>query len=271
MSRKPVLTEYSVSIPKLKDRIKIALIADIHERNIDDVFELIKGQSPDIIAVAGDTFERYRDDDNSGNTEKTGLVRLLFINLIYYTNVIIRFLFDRHNNPDTENSYRFLQKASALAPVYMSLGNHEEMLTDEDTAFLKKNGIHLLDNSDETVTVKDQTVHIGGLSPFRDDNWLKGFSEKSGLKILLCHHPEYYDDVIRDTGIDLVLSGHNHGGQIRLFGRGLVSSSTGLFPKYDRGIYENRLVVTAGSSNPVSVPRINNPREAVIVTLNTIE
>lgn len=267
MSRQPVLTEYNIRVPRLKHKLKIALIADVHERNVDDVFDLIKDQNPDIIAVAGDTFERYRDEEDSGESGKISFIRCLFINLIHYANLFMRVLFDRHNNPDTENSYRFLKKASALAPVFMSLGNHEETLTDEDKAFLKQNNVNLLDNSDKAVTVKNQTLLIGGLSPLRDDEWLKSFAKKDGVKILLCHHPEYYGDGIRGTDIDLVLSGHNHGGQIRIFGRGLVSSSTGLFPKYDRGLYENRLVVTAGSSNPVSVPRINNPREAVIVTL----
>ena len=81
-----------------------------------------------------------------------------------------------------------------------------------------------------------------------------GFSVEfeKGFKILLCHRPEYYDRFVKETDIDLVLSGHNHGGQFRLFGKGLISSSSGLFPKYDRGIFENRLVISAGCSNRCS-------------------
>jgi predicted MPP superfamily phosphohydrolase len=106
------------------------------------------------------------------------------------------------------------------------------------------------------------------LSSFYDEEWLRGFSEEKGFKILLCHHPEYYDRFVKETDIGLVLSGHNHGGQFRLFGKGLISSSSGLFPKYDRGIFENRLVISAGCSNTAAVPRLCNPREVVIIKLS---
>ena len=84
---------------------------------------------------------------------------------------------------------------------------------------------------------------------------------------MLCHHPEYYERLLKDKDIDLILSGHNHGGQFRIFGKGLLSSSTGLFPKYDRGLFDGRLVVSAGCANTTAIPRFFNPREAVIIRL----
>jgi hypothetical protein len=61
--------------------------------------------------------------------------------------------------------------------------------------------------------------------------------------------------------------GHNHGGQIRVRDRGLFASGGGFLPKYHRGVFDDRLVVTAGCSNTVAMPRINNPRELVIINL----
>ncbi|MBQ2570485.1 MAG: serine/threonine protein phosphatase, partial [Ruminococcus sp.] len=57
-------------------------------------------------------------------------------------------------------------------------------------------------------------------------------------------------------------------GQIRVFGKGVLSSRSGFFPKYDRGVFDNRLVVSAGCSNPVALPRWGNPRELVMIQLN---
>ena len=73
--------------------------------------------------------------------------------------------------------------------------------------------------------------------------------------------------MVADKAIDLTLSGHNHGGQIRVFGKGIFSSRSGLLPKYDRGIYHQRLIVSAGCSNPVAVPRLGNPFELVMIDL----
>ena len=84
---------------------------------------------------------------------------------------------------------------------------------------------------------------------------------------MLCHRPEYYPVLLEQLDIDLILAGHTHGGQIRFFDRGLFSSGQGLFPKYHKGVADNKMVISAGCSNPIAIPRINNPRELVIVNL----
>lgn len=68
--------------------------------------------------------------------------------------------------------------------------------------------------------------------------------------------------------IDLILSGHAHGGQIRLFGHGIYASHQGFLPRYTSGVYENRLVVSRGLSNSKLIPRIGNPKEIVIVNIS---
>lgn len=127
-------------------------------------------------------------------------------------------------------------------------------------------------------------INIGGLSsgfgkgitqnnlketPEPNVRWLDEFSRIRGYKILLCHHPEYYDRYIKKLPIDLVLSGHAHGGQIRLFGHGLFAPGQGVFPKYTSGIYDNRLVVSRGLANTAKVvPRLWNETELVYIVLS---
>ena len=65
--------------------------------------------------------------------------------------------------------------------------------------------------------------------------------------------------------IHLFLSGHCHGGQIRVCGRGIFAPGQGLFPRYHHGVYEGRLVVSAGCSNTASIPRWGNEPEVVVV------
>ena len=266
MKQKAVLTEYKLKSNKLTEPLTIGLIADLHERKADDLFELLKSAKPDLIAIAGDTLERITGEDLA-RRRKNDPIRIAVFTAAYYADHAIRFVTRNKNYADPENAYRFLSEAADVAPVFMSLGNHEEKLTDDDYALLNDNNITLLDNSDTTVTIKNQKLHIGGVSMLCDEKQLDDFSNQIGYKILLCHYPEYYDEFIKEKDIDLILSGHNHGGQIRIFGKGALSSSTGLFPKYDRGVFDDRLVVTAGCSNTTAIPRINNPREVVIIKL----
>ena len=85
----------------------------------------------------------------------------------------------------------------------------------------------------------------------------------------MCHHPEYYEWYPIIKSADLVLSGHAHGGQWRFFGRGVYAPGQGLWPKYTKGVYDGRLVVSAGCSNSTTpVPRLFNPSEVVFVSLD---
>ena len=104
-------------------------------------------------------------------------------------------------------------------------------------------------------------------------SWLEQFESEPGYKVLLCHHPEYYDKYIRQyAGIDLVLAGHTHGGQIRFFGKGLFAHGQGLFPKYSGGVCDGgRLIVSRGLANTSRILRFHNPPELVFVKLERQE
>ena len=94
-----------------------------------------------------------------------------------------------------------------------------------------------------------------------ETRWLSDFAAQPGFHVLLSHHPEYWPLI--PSSIELVLSGHAHGGQWRFFNRGVFAPSQGWWPKWTKGVYEGRLVISAGLSNTTWVPRIGNPTEVV--------
>lgn len=177
-----------------------------------------------------------------------------------------------HNNLFCENGFEFLKSASTMMPVFCSLGNHETGYFGDIRQRILKTGATLLDNE----FTEFKGVNIGGLTsgyfynPRGDKpnlEFLEEFSKVQGFKILLSHQPEYYAKYIRQLPIELTLSGHAHGGQWRFFGRGVYAPGQGLFPKYTRGAYEKRLIVSSGIGNPSIVPKINNPPEILKINL----
>lgn len=267
MSQRTVLTEYTIKSTKITAPLRIALVSDLHERKADEVLELMKGAEPDLIAVAGDTFERRSFEGSPFPKNKYSLPRRAFLTVAFNINWYFMRAFGKRNMPDPKNAYEFLEQAAKLAPVFLSLGNHDTKLTGEDADFLRKNNIVLLDNAGTVYEYSGNMLQIGGLSTAADEAWLDSFVQEEGFKLLLCHHPEYYDTLLADTPVDLILAGHNHGGQIRLFHRPLFSAGGGTLPKYGYGMYHDRMIVSAGCSNTVAMPRVNNPKELVVVNL----
>ena len=219
-------------------KARIAVAADIHGRETDDILCALSKLKPDIIAVPGDLV---------GSSE------------------------------ETDASAAFLKEASNIAPTYFSIGNHErKSCFDREAA--ERSGAQILD---DRFCVAGGFV-IGGLSsgflktgqsnfkktPPPETEWLDGFCAQEGYRILLSHHPEYYGVYLKDRPVDLIISGHAHGGQWRFFGIGIFAPGQGLFPKYTSGIYDGRLVVSRGLSNHTPVPRIFNRTELLNVEIN---
>ena len=96
----------------------------------------------------------------------------------------------------------FLRDISKLAPVFMSVGNHEWYFTAEDERFFVDRNITVLDNADVQVTIKGKKLRIGGLSTRYNLDWLEEYAQKEGTQILLCHHPERYKYKIKDRKTD---------------------------------------------------------------------
>ncbi|MDO4977478.1 MAG: metallophosphoesterase [Eubacteriales bacterium] len=269
MRRKLITSKYYLnSSPKLK----LALVTDLHEQNPDQILKKLSLSKPDLILVAGDTMERHEpghgctmEEIDSYQTLSPNWTR--FCNLLKGFHIFLRSL-RLPVKEDARYAHKFLAGASKIAPVYLSKGNHEWYFLPEDYAFMKKHHITILDNADCEVTIKNHFLRIGGLSTKHDISWLKEYGKKDGMKILLCHHPEYYPRFILNDGdpFDLVLSGHVHGGQWRIFGHGILAPGQGFLPIYHHGRY-GKMIVSAGSANPSILPRFGNPTELVFIYL----
>lgn len=247
-------SEYSVRLGGVSMRIAVA--ADLHNSDWDDIIAVIAGAEPDIIAVPGDLCGSLaRCSEPQG--EVTG-----------------RYIEEARSN---EIGFAFLAAAVKIAPVYGSVGNHEAEVSEENRRRYAATGAVLLDNSYVTLgNVKLGGVSTGGAhglwhkSNPPDVKWIESFSRLDGVKILLSHHPEYWERHIRGLGIGLTISGHAHGGQWRAFGRGLFAPGQGLFPKYTSGVHrygDEYLVVSRGLRKECGVPRINNPPQVVIINI----
>jgi hypothetical protein len=145
-------------------------------------------------------------------------------------------------------------------------------------------GVHVINDSYEIFKLSSDgnEICIGGLVCGRDMDpslnlkepdldFLQSFGGRAGYKILLCHYPHYYEKYLKQTDIDLVLSGHAHGGQWRFFGRGIFAPGQGFFPKYTSGFYDGKhgkmLVGRGLGDSHILPPRINNKTEIIEVTL----
>ena len=251
----PELTKYNIAsekIPRGFDGFCIAHISDIHSFPADGIFELIKNNAPDIICITGDMFH--------------------------------------DNGCDAPQFWDLLDKLKALAPVYLVSGNHD--LWHRDTAkMLRKlsaRGGILLDGK-MTVLERngDRLALYGAGDPFSkvpsiiEKNINREFShlpQFDGYKILLYHRANLFDK-IKGFGFDLILSGHMHGGQIRLpFLKGALAPTSAilsgrmLFPAYTGGKYEDGgavMIVNRGAGNTLFIPRLNNPPEVGIIKLKS--
>lgn len=250
------ITNYSVNNTKNDAKLKFVVITDLHNKEYGeknaDLAELVKEQNPDFIAVCGDMVNR--------------------------------------SDPDTTKMKDVLEKLADIAPTYCCLGNHErdnaaEFGTDFKSE-IDSTGAVLLDDEYIKFTKNGKSVLIGGMSDYpyyefytpEDDvpsrTLWEEFAEKAkdNFTILLHHQPEYIAEDAKKTDIDLIVCGHTHGGQIQLpFIGGVIAPNQGLFPKYDKGEFDldgTKMIVCAGLSNHVFIPRINNQVELGVINIS---
>ena len=166
------------------------------------------------------------------------------------------------SQPDNYSSVISLCKQlNEIAPVYYCLGNHEidAMLFKNSNIYkdIKAEGIKIFNNETETVNIGGTAIDIIGLTqnPTEFDEYGKDFFEKAN-----------------DYDIDLAITGHAHGGQVRLpFIGGLYAADQGLFPKLCDGYHEDgnsKFIVSRGLGKSGIVPRINNKPEIVIADIS---
>lgn len=242
----------SNNLPTEFNNYKIAHISDFHNAEFGEknskIIDILKNQNPDIIAVTGDLVD------------------------------------SNHTNIDIAVS--FMKQAVKIAPCFYVTGNHEAWTEqyDELESKLIECGVNVLHDTYFYLEKNSTKIKLVGID---DPSFTKGYelTEESIIEtklkefdledsytILLSHRPEYFKTYV-NSNIDLVLTGHAHGGQFRLpFIGGLVAPNQGLFPKYDSGLFtENNtnMVVSRGIGNSIIPVRINNRPEVIIIKLQS--
>ena len=250
-----VVTDYVIineKIPESFSDYKIVQVSDFHNpkstKLVDKVVKAVEDCSPDIIVITGDLID-------SRDTQ---------INI----------------------ALDFVTRISEFAPVYFITGNHEGRINDYQRLKngLENIGVTILENECEVLHKDGEEINLVGLKDlaFNDvpdiggkrllSGWIADIDyDRDNYTVLLAHHPEY-PLAYSEQNIDLALTGHAHGGQIRLpLIGGLYAPGQGLFPKYEGGVYElsdmTTMIVNRGIGNSIYPFRINNPPEVVAITL----
>ncbi|SFQ47653.1 metallophosphoesterase [Caldicoprobacter faecalis] len=187
---------------------------------------------------------------------------------------------------DVEPGLELMKQSVKIAPTYFVTGNHE-WWSGEFNALekaLNENGIHVLRNTYARITKGGDEIYIIGIDDPASQaiygeamttekkiiQALKRIKKFDAFKILLAHRPELFP-LYSSYGFDLVLSGHAHGGQVRLpFIGGLVAPNQGLFPEYTSGEYKrgnSTMIVSRGLGNSIIPQRLFNRPEVIVLTL----
>ncbi|MFC6114439.1 metallophosphoesterase [Sporosarcina thermotolerans] len=242
----------SLRIPTSFDNYRIVQLSDIHDSEFGEdnskLVNKVKQLSPNAIFITGDFIDG--------------------------------------NRYDLEQSLKIIRQLQAVAPFFYVTGNHE--ISTNDVEFIKGKldelGVHVLTN--ESIIIGDEVkIAIGGIddplsSSLAEEQYVEEALEKAFedvpedmFKMLLSHRPYELDSYVTKR-IDLVFSGHAHGGQIRIPGIGaLIAPGQGWFPEYTSGIHEKsgtHLVISRGLGNSIIPIRVFNQPEIVVVTLKSL-
>lgn len=256
-----VVRKYYIKTPKLKKNCRFVVLSDLHNKQFgkdnDKLYKAICDINPDGVLIAGDMI-----------TAKEG-----------------------QNLKPTVN---FIKNLADKYPVFYGQGNHEyrmelypdiygDMLAEFEEG-LNACGIGQMKNCSEEV--EEYGICIYGLAIERkfykrfkilpmDKDYIAGLlgePKDDSFNILLAHNPDYYEEYDK-WGADLVLSGHIHGGLMRLpFLGGVVSPAIRLFPQYDGGVFEGRngkMILSRGLGTHTLPIRIFNPGELIVIELET--
>ena len=249
------VNEYEIvsdRIPEAFAGFRIAQVSDLHNKDFGEgygqLLTLLSEINPDIIVVTGDLIDSRQTD--------------------------------------LDVALEFAWQAGKIARVYYVSGNHEARIPEyEDLKTgLVKAGVVILENQKVQITREGESITLMGIDdPSFQEDYLFGDSESvvrqaiydlqnesDGYTILLSHRPELFDLYV-ETEMDLVFSGHAHGGQFRLpFVGGLVAPNQGFFPKYDAGLFSEgstNMIVSRGVGNSIIPIRFNNRPEIIVATL----
>ena len=251
------LNSYSIasnSLPKEFDGFRIAQVSDLHNTEMgkdnEKLVSMLAEADPDIIVITGDMID-------SRNTK-------------------------------VDVAFAFAEQAVKIAPCYYVTGNHEARVDEYSNLKdgLTELGVIVLEDAKtEIVCSGESIVLVGVTDPSFETDYLFGddetvmqsklkelINEEDGYVVLLSHRPELFATYVKNK-VDLVFSGHAHGGQFRLpFVGGIVAPNQGMFPKYDAGVYtedNTNMIVSRGVGNSIIPFRVNNRPEVILIELNT--
>ena len=239
------ITVTSENIPDEFNGFKIVHISDLHNAEFGDgqkdLIGKIEAQDADIIVITGDMIDSRRTDVDKAVELITGLGNKI--------------------------------------PVYYVTGNHESRVREynELESKLIENGVTVLKNESVKIEKDSSFINVIGVDDpsfgmsandiFHTVSELK----TDGYDVLLSHRPELFETYC-ESGAELVLCGHAHGGQVRMpFIGGIVAPNQGLFPEYTAGSYKSgstEMIVSRGLGNSIIPLRVNNPPELVVITLS---
>ena len=248
------LNTYTMSsrgLPDAFDGYRIAQVSDLHNAEFGDrnqsLLEMLREAEPDMIAITGDLIDSRK------------------------TNIAV--------------ALAFAEEAVKFAPCYYVSGNHEARVSEYQDlkTGLEAAGVTVLDDAQVKIEVSGESITVIGVNdPSFHADYLTSdaavmdrklselSSEDAGFTILLSHRPELFDTYVAHD-MDLILTGHAHGGQFRLpLIGGLIAPNQGLFPKYDDGLYSEgntNMIVSRGLGNSIIPFRFNNRPEVVLIEL----
>ncbi len=240
-------------IPNDFNKYKIIQISDFHNTNskklTNDLVKKIERNQPNLIVLTGDLVDA--------------------------------------NQTDIDTAINFITRINEFAPIYYVTGNHEASISsyDELEEKLISNKVTILDNKAEIIKINNSKINLIGIddpkftsnssitdSAIINDSLKSIEYDNTNFSILLSHRPELFETYV-ENNIDLVLTGHAHGGQIRIpFIGGVVAPNQGFFPKYTSGKFvknNTTMIISRGIGNSILPYRINNRPEMVVVTLSS--
>ena len=242
------LRTYTVASPKLTAEVRLAVVTDFHSSdNADDVVAMVASCAPDAVLLVGDLF----DDDTQ--------------------------------NRPPERTLSLMRQLSAQYPCYYVSGNHEAWTGEMDALYqqTEEAGVTVLRMSSGVLTVRGQRIALCGVpdpyemvfvgAPDTEEQLRQAMEnvDSADFTVLLAHRPELLAKYAQFP-LDLVVSGHAHGGQVRIPGvlNGLYAPNQGWFPKLAGGAYTQdgtTLIVSRGLAVRTRLPRIFNRPEVVLV------
>lgn len=257
-------TIYEIESDKIENTVTLCLMSDLHDHRFGDknsrLVKAVQEIQPDLILMDGDMINEESED--------------------------------------TSVATEIISRCIEIAPVYYSLGNQEkEYLRAGASDLIKeltKAGAVVLEDAYTSVEINENRICLAGMYAYAFAEDGSGHMDKDGIdperlqlledfqaqdcfKIMMAHRPDsfIFGDAADTWEIDLVVSGHLHGGQVIIpFAGGLYAGDQGFFPEYVYGEHHfdavKTMIITSGlGSDRERLPRFNNLPEIVVITLKS--